>query len=250
MTLARRRILVTGAASGIGRGIAHALHAQGARVALLDRNGDGLRDAARALSSDVPYRIADVSRADDVSSAVAGLIDALGGLDSLVNCAGVDLLSSFDTTGEHDWQRLIGVNLMGPVNVCHAAVPALRDGTQPAIVNVASAAGLRPLQHRTAYCSSKAALVMFSKALAMDLAADGIRVNAICPGIVDTPMLDASVAHAADRQQAMADIASRYLIERAGTVEEIAATVAFLLDDGAGYITGSAIAVDGGRSFH
>jgi len=250
MSLKGRRIIVTGAASGIGRGVAQHLTGLGARVGLLDRDAEGLRAVAREAGEQAAHAVADVSDVSQVRAAVDALVAALGGLDGVVNCAGVDLLEDFADMQPEQWRQMIDVNLMGPVNVCHAALPALRGGVAPAIVNVASAAALRPLAQRTAYCSTKAGLVMFSKALSMDLAADGIRVNAICPGIVDTPMLRNSVSGAADPEAAMADILGRYLIPRAGTLQEMASSIAFLLDEGAGYITGTALAVDGGRSFH
>lgn len=250
MNLERQRILVTGTASGIGLGTALHLVTLGARVALLDRDAAGLAGALSAFPAGTPSAIADVTDAAAVGAAVDEAVVALGGLDGVVNCAGIDLLQGFGDTTAAQWQRVLSVNLLGPVNVCHAALPALRRGNRPAIVNVASAAALRPLPDRTAYCSSKAALVMFGKALAMDLAADGIRVNSVCPGIVETPMLQASVNASADPSTALATITDRYLIRRAGTVDEIAGAVAFLLDVAAGYITGSSLAVDGGRSFH
>lgn len=252
MSLLDKRIIVTGAASGIGLGTVQYLLAAGARVGLLDRDEAGLRRVVAHFDGRTAPVVAsaDVADASQAGRAVDQLVKQLDGLDGLVNCAGVDLLRDFEQMTSDDWQRLLGVNVMGPVNVCHAALPALKCGVNPAIVNVASAAGLRPLAQRTAYCSSKAALVMFGKALAMDLAADGIRVNTVCPGIVDTPMLQNSVRTALDPVAAMAEISDRYLIKRPGTVREIAAAIGFMLDDSAGYITGTSLAVDGGRSFH
>lgn len=252
MSLSGKRIIVTGAASGIGLGTTQYLLEIGARVGLLDRDEAGLQRVVAHFEGKAAPVIAsaDVADASQVRRGVDELVAGLDGLDGLVNCAGVDLLCDFEQMTPEDWQRLLGVNIMGPVNVCHAALPALKRGVNPAIVNVASAAGLRPLAQRTAYCSSKAALVMFGKALAMDLAVDGIRVNTVCPGIVDTPMLQDSVRTAVDPGAAMAEISERYLIKRVGTVQEIAAAIGFMLDDSAGYITGTALAVDGGRSFH
>lgn len=256
MSLSGKRFIVTGAASGIGLGTAHYLLAAGARVGLLDRDeADLMREVARfeealAMSPATTLACADVADASQVRRAVDQLVAGLDGLDGVVNCAGVDLLRDFEQLKPEDWQRVLGVNLMGPVNVCHAALPALKRGVAPAIVNVASAAGLRPLAQRTVYCSSKAALVMFGKALSIDLAVYGIRVNTVCPGIVDTPMLHDSIRAAPDPVAAMAEISDRYLIKRVGLVGEVAAAIAFLLDDTAGYITGTSLAVDGGRSFH
>ncbi len=143
----------------------------------------------------------------------------------------------------------MAIDLDGPFYVCSAAMPELRRASGGTIVNIASGAALRPLEHRTACCAAKAGLVMFTKALAMDLAPDLIRVNAICPGIIDTPLFRRSFENAPDPEAELSTIIGRYLIKRAGVPEDIAAAM-FLTSDESSYMTGSAMAVDGGCTFH
>ncbi len=240
MRLESRRVLVTGAASGIGRAVATLFEAEGALVARLDRNPS---DGTNAFLVDV----ADEAAVRVVVDAAAA---ALGGLDGVVNCAGIDLMKPFGDMTSADWRRIMSVDLDGPFHVCSAALPYLRAAGGGTIVNVASGAGLRPLEHRTAYCSAKAGLVMLSKTMAVDLAPDNIRVNAICPGIIDTPLFRSSFEQAPDPEAELRRIMDRYLIKRAGLPEEIAAAVLFLSCAESAYMAGSAMAVDGGRSFH
>jgi NAD(P)-dependent dehydrogenase (short-subunit alcohol dehydrogenase family) len=129
-------------------------------------------------------------------------------------------------------------------------LPYLKAGGGGTIVAIASAAALRPLEQRTAYCSAKAALVMLAKTLAMEVAADGIRVNAICPGIIETPLFRSSYEGAADPEAEKRRILERYVIKRVGRPEEVAQAALYLTGAESGYTTGSALAVDGGRSFH
>jgi NAD(P)-dependent dehydrogenase (short-subunit alcohol dehydrogenase family) len=187
--LAGRRVLVTGAASGIGLAIARLFRKEGAGVAMLDRDGDGLR---KAQVEGAVTLTCDVAEERQVRAAVAEAAGALGGLDGVVNSAGVDLMRPFEQMTAAEWARILAVDLTGPMLVCHAALPALRQAGRGTIVNIASGAALRPLEQRTAYCAAKAGLVMFGKTLAVDLAAYHIRVNAICPGIIDTPLFRAS----------------------------------------------------------
>lgn len=249
MRLKGRRVLVTGAAQGIGRAIAETFHREGARVAMLDRNAARLADAARPLAPDCVAVSADVGKETEVEAAVATARRELGGLDGVVNCAGVDLVRPFAETSLADWSNVFNIDLTGPFLVCKAALPALRaeGGT---IVNIASAAGLRPLEHRTAYCAAKAGLVMFSKTLAVDLAAANIRVNVICPGITNTPQFRSEFENAPDPQAELATIMNLYLIKRIADPSEIANAALFLTSAESSYVTGAALAVDGGRSFH
>lgn len=250
MRLANRRILVTGAASGIGEAVAALFRADGAQVAMLDRAEDRLHAAAARIGDGAFPFATDVSDEAAVVRAVEAAGRAMGGLDGVVNSAGIDLLRPFGEMSAADWRRIMAVDLDGPFLVCRAALPALRAAGSGSIVNIASAAGLRPLEHRTAYCSAKAALVMFSKALAVDLAPDNIRVNVICPGIIETPLFRGSFENDADPAASLRAITDRYLIKRAGRPEEIAAAALFLTGTECGYMTGAAMAVDGGRSFH
>lgn len=247
MRLAGRRVLVTGAASGIGLATARLFQREGARVAMLDRDGAALTQAA---GDGAAALVCDVAEEGQVRAAVAQAAAALGGLDGVVNSAGIDLMRPFEQMTAAEWARVMAVDLTGPMLVCHAALPALRQAGRGTIVNIASGAALRPLEHRTAYCAAKAGLVMFGKTLAVDLAADRIRVNAICPGIIDTPLFRSSWAGAADPEAELARILERYVIRRPGEPEEIAQAALYLTSDESSFVTGAALAVDGGRTFH
>ena len=248
MRLAGRRILVTGAASGIGRAIAQLFAAEGAGVALLDRDRDGL--AAASAESGGTGIACDLTDVTAIGPAVDQAANALGGIDGLVNSAGVDLMRPLDTMTLDEWTRVLHVNLTAPMLVCRAALPAMRECGGGTILAIASGAALRPLPHRTAYCAAKAGLVMFCKSLSIELAADNIRVNAICPGIVDTKMWRASWEGATDPRAELAMILDRYVSKRVGRPDEIARAALFLPSAESSYVTGSALAVDGGRTFH
>ncbi|HEX2887568.1 SDR family NAD(P)-dependent oxidoreductase [Vineibacter terrae] len=243
MDLAGRRVLVTGAASGIGRATADLFIARGARVALLDRD-----PAVAAVPGATVGLAVDVADEAAVAHAVNAAAAALDGLDGVVNSAGIDLVKSITDMTPAEWNRLLGVNLNGPFHVCRAAAPFLRAAPEATVVNVASGAGLVPLRHRTAYCASKAGLVMFTKSLAMELAP--VRVNAFCPGIIDTPLFRLSFENEPDPDAELRRILDRYLIKRAATPEEAAHVVLFLSSRASSIMTGVALAGDAGRTFH
>ena len=249
MRLADRHVLVTGAASGIGLAVSRLFAREGARVAMLDRDETRLAKEAPSVEGAVTI-VCDVSDEASVRRSVADAGARLGGLDGVVNCAGVDLMRPFEAMTSEEWTRVLTIDLTGPMLVCHAAVPLMKRAGRGTIVNIASGAGLRPLENRTAYCTAKAGLVMFGKTLAMDLAPYGIRVNAICPGIIDTPMFRGSWEGAPDPQAELAKILDRYVIKRTGQPEEIAYAALYLTGDESSFVTGTALAVDGGRTFH
>ena len=177
-------------------------------------------------------------------------IDRIGGLDAVVNSAGIDALSPLEQLSDADWSRTLAVNLTGPMLVCREALPQLRQAGGGTIVNIASGAGLTPLMHRTAYCASKAGLIMFGKALAMEVAADGIRVNSVCPGAVDTPLFRSSYEGSDDPAGDLELIRRRYAMHRIALPQELAEAILFMISPASSYITGTALAVDGGRTFH
>lgn len=249
-TPAPRHLIVSGGASGIGLAVARMAVARGARVALLDRDTAALAEAVRLLGEAALALECDVSDAPAVRTAVDRAAQWLGGVDALVNSAGIDALKSLETTSDEEWARVLAVNLTGPMLVCRAALPHLRAAGGGSIVNIASGAGLRPLPNRTAYCASKAAVIMFGKSLAIETAADGIRVNAVCPGAIDTPLFRSSYENVDDPERALAEIRERYALGRIAAPEEVAEAVLYLSGPGASYITGTALAVDGGRTFH
>ncbi len=244
-----RRVLVTGAAAGIGRAIVERFIAEGAQVAAVDRDCAPLACWDHASSPGPLVLQADVTDEKAVLAAIDLTVQTIGGIDGVVNAAGIDLLRPFADTSNEDWQRLLAVNLLGPATVCRVALPALQRAGHGTIVNISSGAGLRPLEERTAYCASKAGLVMFSKALAIDLASNEIRVNAICPGIIDTVMFSRSLGEA-DRDAELARIFERFLIKRIGDPRDVANAALFLSCAESSHVTGTALAVDGGRTFH
>lgn len=240
------RAVITGGASGIGLAAARMMQARGARVALLDRDAGALAAAGAFAAAEC----ADICDAAGLETAMGRCAAALGGIDILVNCAGVDLETPAAQMTDAEWNRVIEVNLTGPMRICRAAHPHLRSSGRGAVVNLSSAAGLSPLPQRAAYCSAKAGVVMLSKALALEWAADGIRVNAICPGAVDTPLFRTSYDSHPDPAARLDEIRARYPLRRIADPDELAEAILWLASPAASYVTGVALAVDGGRTFH
>ncbi|MFC3724769.1 SDR family NAD(P)-dependent oxidoreductase [Neoaquamicrobium sediminum] len=241
-----RRMLVTGGAKGIGKAAALRFLAGGAQVACLDMDETALAE----LEPGFVALNADVTDTASVETAIAEAAARMGGLDGVVNSAGVDLESSLEDMTDAAWERLIAVNLTGPMKVCRAALPFLKAAGGGTIVNVSSGAGLQPLKFRSAYSASKAGLQMFSKSLAMELAEAGIRVNVVCPGAVETPLFRSSIAEGETGEAQLDAVRARYALARIADPDEIAAGIAFLSSAEASYVTGVALAVDGGRTFH
>lgn len=240
---AGRRFYVTGAASGIGLATARRLAEGGAKLALIDVNADGLK-AAAAETGGVPLTL-DLRDGAAIDASVAAAAEALGGLDGVINSAGVAMGAVIDQLSPAGWERVIAINLTAPYRVCHAAVPYMRKADRGSIVNVASGVGIRPTAPgAAAYASSKGGLIALTKALALDLAPT-IRANAVCPGVVDTPMN----AHILGGERREGFIA-QYAMKRAADPGELADAIAFLASDEASYVTGSVLVADGGRIFH
>ncbi|MGV0759125.1 SDR family oxidoreductase [Tistrella mobilis] len=242
-----RRILITGGASGIGLATARMIADRGGRAAVLDRDRAALD---RLDITGVTGHLADVAETPDVEAAVAAAAAEMGGLDGVVCAAGIDHQEPLARITDAAWARSIGVNLTSPMLVMRAALPHLAAAGAASAVFISSAAGLVPLKGRASYCAAKAGVVMLAKSLAMELAEQGVRVNAICPGAIDTPLFRTSWEPTPDPEATLAAIRRRYALERIGTPDEIAAAVLWLLGPEAGYVTGVALAVDGGRSFH
>ena len=249
--LAGRVALVTGGAAGIGRAIADRFAAEGASVLVADVHADGAAaaaDAIRARGGRAESVVADVSREDDVRAMVAAAGTRFGGLDVLVNNAGVGGFVPFERLEPAEWDRILGVNLRATYLVCRAAVSHLRERKGAAIVNLASQSGLQGQAMNEAYCASKAGVILFTRSLARELAPAGIRVNCLCPGGTDTAMLRAFTANAASPEKALTDLASRSPMGRFARPDEIAAAALFLASDDASYVTGVALPVDGGAT--
>lgn len=233
------RALVTGGASGIGRATADLLAARGARVAVLDRDPGGVPEPLRAYTADVTDDTA-------VRAAVAAAAAELGGLDVLVNNAGI---GAQGTVADHDdaqWHAVLDVNVVGLVRVTRAALPHLRRSAHAAIVNTCSIAATAGLPQRALYSASKGAVLSLTLAMAADHVREGIRVNCVNPGTVDTPwvarLLDAAPDPAAERTA----LAARQPTGRLVRAEEVAAAIAYLASPLSGATTGTALAVDGG----
>ena len=237
-----RRILVTGGASGIGAAVASRIVEEGGRVCIV--HSDARKAPMIGAGLHVERFIADVSDATMVAKAIDYAADKLGGIDGLVNSAGVNTMLPFAETGTEEWNRTLAVNLSGAFHVCRAALDLLRQNASATIVNISSAIALQPLANRTAYAASKAGLIALSKVLALELA-PAIRVNVVCPGAVDSAMLRHTFS-----ADAIAKMGSRYPLGRIATAEEAANAVLFLTSDESSFITGATLTVDGGRTFH
>jgi NAD(P)-dependent dehydrogenase (short-subunit alcohol dehydrogenase family) len=245
-----RIALVTGAASGLGREVALRLAAEGAaRIVLLDRDAAGLRDLAREIGPTALAASCDVS--DPVSIAQAFAAGGLDQLDILVTAAGIigPSLSIADCKPE-DFDRVFAVNVRGTYLAVREAMPLLRKAGGGAIVTFASTAGLAGSAVLGPYSASKGAVVLMTRSLALAHAAERIRVNCVCPGSVETPMLDATFASAGSPAEVEARriaFQAKHPLGRFGTTGEVAEAVLFLASDAASYLTGVALPVDGGR---
>jgi NAD(P)-dependent dehydrogenase (short-subunit alcohol dehydrogenase family) len=250
MSTSKRVAIVTGAASGIGRAAATELVSRGLDVVVADLDAEGAAQAARELSEvgDALAVQVDMAVASDVERLMAETTAAYGRLDVVVNNAGVQRSGAVTVFAEDDWDLLLGVNPKSCFLAAKYAVPLLKaNDNGGSIVNVSSIAGLRGGPGQTAYSASKGAIVAFSRALAVELAPDSIRVNCLCPGWVDTPFNAPAIEFMGGRERQDEMISATVPLGRQGRPDEIARTIAFLALDDSAYMTGQAIVVDGGQ---
>jgi NAD(P)-dependent dehydrogenase (short-subunit alcohol dehydrogenase family) len=241
--------IVTGGASGIGLATARRLACDGGRVAIVDRSDPAEAVRAIAAAGGEAWGIrADVSRESDVEAMVRAVVSRAERVDALVNAAGIGTPRpvTIDEATVAEWDTLCAVNLTGTMLCCRAVIPAMRQGGGGAIVNIASELGLVGSLRSALYGATKGAVIQLTRALAVDHAADHIRVNCVCPGPVDTPLLRGSVARAADPEAKLRAEMSSTLLGRLGRPEEIASVIRFLVSDEASFMTGSIVVADGG----
>jgi 2-keto-3-deoxy-L-fuconate dehydrogenase len=236
---------VTGGGSGIGLATVRLLAAWGARVAALDLDpaaaGEPLEEAERPLPV-----VADVTDEASVGAAIAAVVERWGGLDVLVNNAGVGAQGTVEDNGYDEWRRVLDVNVLGMVRTTRAALPHLRRSGRAAIVNTCSIAATAGLPDRAAYSASKGAVLSLTLAMAADHLREGIRVNCVNPGTVDTPWVRRLLAATPDPQAELAALRARQPTGRLVSAEEVAAAIAYLASPLAAATTGTALAVDGG----
>ena len=251
MTFDGKRALVTGAARGIGLAAAHHLAREGARVAMLDRDGAAVEAAAagvnQARAGSAIAVTADVATSGEVTRAVESAVAQLNGLDILVNNAGIHFARAIDKYTDEEWQRIFSVNVNGAFYTTRAALAALRR-SRGVIVIVSSMTALVGQDQGAAYVASKGALVSMTKALALELAADGIRVNCVCPAGVDTPLMRSWAATLPDPEAVLRGQAEMHLLKRLATADDIAQTIAFLASPASSFLTGTIVPVEGGAT--
>lgn len=237
--------LVTGAGSGIGRATAERLYREGARVLMVDINEAGLRDAVQGWDAErAAWRVADISDAAVCAALVADAVKTFGRLDVLCNIAGILTAGHVESITPEAWQRNWQVNVSGVFFLCQAAIPELAK-TKGNIVNMASTAALVGQAYAVPYGASKAAVAMISRSLALELAERGIRVNAICPGAVNTP-LAANAAFPADANPRLMQKLFPWF--DAAEPAEIAGLIAYVASDEARFMSGSLVAMDGAQT--
>ena len=234
------KILVTGASGGIGNQIVQRFRAAGAKVAVADLDVESLEGDA--------YLPGDLMHADYADTLPVAAADALGGLDVVINNAGVITRGSVVETADADWKLAVGVNVEAPFRISRAAIPLMAASNGGAIVNVASCWGLRPGPNHALYCMTKAAIATLTQCMGMDHAHQGIRVNAVCPNEVNTPMLRSGFEKRGfNPDDAIAELSRTVPIGRIAEPDDITEVVLFLASDAARYLCGSLIEVNGGK---
>jgi NAD(P)-dependent dehydrogenase (short-subunit alcohol dehydrogenase family) len=241
--------VITGGTTGIGFATASMLVKGGATVVVVGRNESNGQKALAQLKSinkNCIFIAADVSKTSACKQVVQETVSRLGRLDILVNSAGVYLDGPIQAVSEEDYHYVMDINLKGTFFMCQSVLPEIRNSGAGAIVNVSSDSGIMGNTDCSLYCASKGAVTIFTKALAVDVAKDNIRVNCVCPGDVLTPMLDKEAARSDNPQDYLEKIERQYPVGRVGRPEEVAATICFLASEVAPFVVGAAWSIDGG----
>jgi NAD(P)-dependent dehydrogenase (short-subunit alcohol dehydrogenase family) len=241
--------LITGASAGIGRACALAFVREGARIAAMARREDLLEALMAEILARGGEAIAvpgDVTRAEDAERAVASVVERFGRFQILVNNAGIPFIGTAEQTSETDWNRVLAVNLTGTFLMSRAALPVLRRAGGGSIVNLGSVYGLVGRRERAAYAASKGGVTLLTQAMALDHAAEGIRVNCICPALVETELMGRIFERAPDAEAMRRARTAELPLGRLGKPEDVAALAVFLASDESAWMTGAAIPLDAG----
>jgi NAD(P)-dependent dehydrogenase (short-subunit alcohol dehydrogenase family) len=241
--------IITGGGTGIGRAIAMAFGREGAKVVLAGRRIDKLETAAdgvRTSGAQALSQVCDVSNSNDTQTLVQQTEKAFGRVDILVNNAGTLSVSTVENIAEDEWDRLMATNLKGPFLMSRAVLPAMRRAGAGSIINIGSVLGLVAVKDRAAYCASKGGVTLLTKAMALDHAAENIRVNCICPSVVETDLVLDIFSNSEQGRQARADRIATMPLGRFGKPEDVAELAVFLASDESSWMTGTAIPLDGG----
>ena len=247
--LSGKRALITGAASGIGRATALLFAREGAAVAVVDVDEMGGQAVVQTIldaGGQAIFVRCDVTRAADCQRAVQETVDRLGGLDILFNNAGIIRRATVIDTTEEEWERVMAVNVKSIFLLGKYAVPAMAQSGGGAIVNTASGWGLVGGRNAVSYCASKGAVVNMTRAMALDHGGQNIRVNCVCPGDTDTPMLRSEAQQLGESEDAFLAEAADRPLQRIGRPEDIARAVLYLASEDSAFVTGTALVVDGG----
>jgi NAD(P)-dependent dehydrogenase (short-subunit alcohol dehydrogenase family) len=238
--------IVTGAGSGIGRACAAALARDGARVVLVGRRKERLEETARAMGNSAFVVAADVSKKDEIARVVELAVAHFGGLNILLNNAGVLHIGTAEQITEEQWDETFNVNVRGLWLFSRAVLPAMRKSGSGSIINIASVLGINGARNRASYAPSKGAVVLLTKCMAIDHGHEHIRVNAICPSFVETELTAAVISKAPDPNSVRSERIAVHPIGRLGQPEDIAGLAVYLAGDESSWVTGSVFSVDGG----
>ena len=241
-----KRAIVTGAGSGIGRAIALRFSQEGARVVLSDVDEEAARVVGAVAGNETLVHKTDVTRSDEVEALVETAVQAWGGLDIMVNNAGIGVAGTATNTSEEDYERVMDVCLRGTFLGMKYAIPAIRDSGGGSVINMSSVAALVGITDRSVYSAAKGAILSITRAAAIDHVSEGVRVNSIAPGTVDTPWIGRITAGYDDPEEARAKMQARQPHGRFVTPEEIAAMAAYLASDESASVIGACMIVDGG----
>lgn len=255
MLLKKTVAVITGAAGGIGKALAQAFAAEGAKVAIADINLEAAEETARQIGKSAIAVEVDVSNKASADAMVAKAESALGPVDTLVNNAGVSYVTPFLDCSQEMWDKTIGINLKGTFNCAQAAIARMLPRKSGVIINMSSQSGKSGNSHYAAYCASKFGIIGLTQSLAMEFAAEGIRVNALCPGVVFTPLWDRMIVDYARKRNMTPDEVKPYLeskipLGRLCTPGDVAEMAVFIASAKASYITGQSINISGGATMH